>query len=1221
MNWHGNTLDTRPLNPVNQNKIRQMFARENLDTYNLDGNSDSDHSVDACLDDTGVSELVGWAVKKNKGTNLDPEIRKRPVKVSNSPLSDYNVEWTRMSHTSDSFTPSSLSNLSLPSNPTNRSWTFSTPQQNRRSRTSSRTPAAIVRDRMRKSVDRIRSPRRTTKFKGDMIPNTFLPTNFSTPVGTNKKRASVFATKERHTEKADNDQEVSSSNGDAHEKDARTRTMNSSDKTLTNDSNKNNEPVSTSIRVPETQPNDTIVPETQPNDTAIPETQPNETVIPETQENEIPDSQNDHENNPVQAQVTQQNTDQQAAPRSNNLVYSTQKLQPHPSIRDKSPMTTPSKYVPSSTTPGRNLMSRTPSRIPVSKIFRGIVHTPRSNIGDATPASSKNGGWRHDFIVVQTPTANQQTQPISTPATVVPPQNVTINVNVSNSHPQTSQPSQQEQQQTKQTTHTIRTNNPLNENGPNAENGSNDSILTNDSNSNDGHKMINSDRSNTPILDRGNISARRKLFPKDDPEQSRRDGTTFNKIDNLTRTITGDSIASPMRTRQRNSNLSAKSVSSIMVPSSQTFVKPKTSIQNATYDVATENGLAQPSNDIPNVGMNSTENSQALTSSSHTGGDTYSINDAANLPSEAFLEPIADDEGHENDVALIDRNDEQPSVNERTSQLNQTNSLSKEFNPVVKLNRISMRNSTRKTIGDSTENISNLHASKSYIQPPPFEFQNDDDLIKEGSPQTSLRNFNEQQNQSLGLNSNSSRVGRKRIPKKKNEDLEVFEKNIEKIKHKEPSKKPTPRQLRSTIFEDDDETVDENIETTKSSKSSSAANDSVFKVPSAPAVRVSKSRSINVTKNNSVNANQSVLTISHGPEQQHESQQEEQEMEHEPINVEPMDEDEFIENNEPSTTDQSVQKEPSPKRKQKAQPKVRTNATKKTNQTTAKAKKQVDIAPENEVTSTEVPTTMRRSGRDVKANSLQQFRNELYSSVVSKPTTKRKSREPVRHTAPVVTFQNEFESEPPRKKPRAQSEMGHKRTKRPSNSTHSSSKSTKSMKLSTIKESHEKAEKHRNDITPFQEEIPMLIKKKTLSKEDWWKGMLNLKQKDPIIHSIKDTDAEHINNRFGQIEISSTDKISYMERDGVDYGFIPSASRQTVGFMRFRSGASKVKGPSHEEVELHVLKGEFLIECDDTTMDAFAGCDITVPKGVSYGLKNVSDDIGIIQCTYALSMS
>lgn len=60
---------------------RQMFA-EHLDVYNLDQNSDSEHSVDACLEDTGLSELVNWANKKNKGTNLDPEVRKRkPVSI------------------------------------------------------------------------------------------------------------------------------------------------------------------------------------------------------------------------------------------------------------------------------------------------------------------------------------------------------------------------------------------------------------------------------------------------------------------------------------------------------------------------------------------------------------------------------------------------------------------------------------------------------------------------------------------------------------------------------------------------------------------------------------------------------------------------------------------------------------------------------------------------------------------------------------------------------------------------------------------------------------------------------------------------------------------------------------------------------------------------------------------------------------------------------------
>ncbi|XP_031629154.1 uncharacterized protein LOC116344654 [Contarinia nasturtii] len=140
-----------------------------------------------------------------------------------------------------------------------------------------------------------------------------------------------------------------------------------------------------------------------------------------------------------------------------------------------------------------------------------------------------------------------------------------------------------------------------------------------------------------------------------------------------------------------------------------------------------------------------------------------------------------------------------------------------------------------------------------------------------------------------------------------------------------------------------------------------------------------------------------------------------------------------------------------------------------------------------------------------------------------------------------------------------------------------------------------------------------------VEQENWWKRMLDFSQKDPIHDENADVELIH----GDQIEISSTDNISYIEKDGVDFGLVPSlASQPSVGFMRFKGGASKAKEPSRDEVELHVLKGEFLIECDDTTMDAFAGCDVTVPKGVSYGLKNVSDDIGIIQCTYAaLSMS
>lgn len=159
---------------------------------------------------------------------------------------------------------------------------------------------------MKKTVERLRSPRVSKLYRRETIPDNFLPTNFSTPVSNRQKKLSFFA--KRQTDKILNDQVVSSSNEDApvrNEKDASVLIANSPNKVNSsnkaNQSNKNNELVSTT-NVSKNQSN-VVIPETQPHNSFIPETQSDDTVIPETQDNEIPDSQDDQENNPVQAQV------------------------------------------------------------------------------------------------------------------------------------------------------------------------------------------------------------------------------------------------------------------------------------------------------------------------------------------------------------------------------------------------------------------------------------------------------------------------------------------------------------------------------------------------------------------------------------------------------------------------------------------------------------------------------------------------------------------------------------------------------------------------------------------------------------------------------------------------------------------------------------------------------------------------------------------------------
>lgn len=49
-------------------------------------------------------------------------------------------------------------------------------------------------------------------------------------------------------------------------------------------------------------------------------------------------------------------------------------------------------------------------------------------------------------------------------------------------------------------------------------------------------------------------------------------------------------------------------------------------------------------------------------------------------------------------------------------------------------------------------------------------------------------------------------------------------------------------------------------------------------------------------------------------------------------------------------------------------------------------------------------------------------------------------------------------------------------------------------------------------------------------------------------------------------EVSSTDKIEYVEMNGVDYGFVPSSVTRRCGFMRFQPNAIKAKTPNFAEV-------------------------------------------------------
>lgn len=375
---------------------------------------------------------------------------------------------------------------------------------------------------------------------------------------------------------------------------------------------------------------------------------------------------------------------------------------------------------------------------------------------------------------------------------------------------------------------------------------------------------------------------------------------------------------------------------------------------------------------------------------------------------------------------------------------------------------------------------------------------------------------------------------------------------MKELNKKRPSERPTARRLRSTSIDDDDDN-DDNVEPADKKRTSqiTTAPDSVFKVPSlpnAPASKNRKTKSMNVSKISTVNTSKS-STINTSetlrePEPEPEQQKTTEEI-HVEVNIEPMDDDEFEANDHiediPSTLHESVQKESSPKRKGR---RPKTTETKKPNRTTTtKAKKQVDIQQETEVTcklffyfilslfslmslyaskrhfilfqflflASEVDG-MRRSCRDRKISTVLQDRLRLFSDTYIDDA---KKTVPVRHTAPVVKFHDDLIGEPPRKKLRTQSEHGFKVRR---TTTLSSSKSTRSLKLSTIRESNVNNDGDKSEnIKEFIESFPSMIRKKTFQKIDWWKKLLDLDHKEPYIYHAEDIDAEHLKTKDGKI--------------------------------------------------------------------------------------------------------
>lgn len=475
-------------------------------------------------------------------------------------------------------------------------------------------------------------------------------------------------------------------------------------------------------------------------------------------------------------QVSKENTKQQAEPQ-NVLNHSTRsRILPRPPIRNRSQITTPSKYVPSS-----GAASKTPSRIPItasrtpvrSMASRSIVPKEANNephINDVTVSNAPNApnAAGQTVVVVTSPKPQQSAQSAAVPPIFVPAPNMTINVNVNGSIPQSP----------KQIINTDDNNSGENvsKTKKGTQNSSVDSLMTNDSDSVENRANLSGPYV-TPrgASDANNTSARRQLFAAPPSDESVRRSATFNKIDNLTRTITnGDSMASPakaIQTRTRNTVQALQNGSTPKgTPQSQTFVKPKTSMQNATYDVSATNesdrvpchlqydpiNSAEYLNQIENDQTMQRSNDNTADIPSEARLDTMNITDDADdgdngVNQEHFADGSSD---HSSNSSTMSRHTSKSGEKRRNANVNKTvtrpNPASPTWNPTVPLQRCDEPNSSTKSNGNSTNIFRGFSFGEIPPVTPPSFFQNtrnsarypDNDLIVEESPMTSKRNFN-----------------------------------------------------------------------------------------------------------------------------------------------------------------------------------------------------------------------------------------------------------------------------------------------------------------------------------------------------------------------------------------------------------------------------------------------------------------------------------------------
>lgn len=370
---------------------------------------------------------------------------------------------------------------------------------------------------------------------------------------------------------------------------------------------------------------------------------------------------------------------------------------------------------------------KTPSRIPIPK--PRTIELTNAPIVPNTPSETA----RQTIIVVTSPKS-----PVTQPSAVVPTApNMTINVNVSG----TTQP--KSPQSTNTDNHLNRSKHDAISTNPGSNSKSNNSLLTNDEDSEE-NQANSSQNGNTS--NQHNSSARRRLNYQNIPSVNEpvRRSATFNKDDNATQTIRNDGAVSPLAQRIGQLSTNQNGISSIgfdAAPQSQTFVKPRTSIKNATYDIIQTSESSRLSHKLPcyslnTVGflssINQTENRQSVQSDA-------SRNCMAELPSEARLDSmhITDDNddaiGNDINQAEAQITNRQPHATSTPRNVSIANEQSEHNSNVIEMVR-----RLSKKVGSPRVILTRLPEDNwgNVIFTPPRQFQNEDNERIDDSPAT-----------------------------------------------------------------------------------------------------------------------------------------------------------------------------------------------------------------------------------------------------------------------------------------------------------------------------------------------------------------------------------------------------------------------------------------------------------------------------------------------------